>query len=170
MALKVLGEESLYLETTEELREYLDTAFAAHGSSGPHVNTCFQFVPDVAVDKITRTATGVPDNVLSVGLDHPSGFGGILWYCDLGLADEVTEEMGADVADSVWVSLNPDPPVRDPKVLSDPWTPYFFDRVSVLPLPVVRATIEDYFREATGFRPARVQWAVGHFTGELFDR
>ncbi|WP_394437448.1 Imm1 family immunity protein [Streptomyces sp. SGAir0957] len=122
------------------------------------------------MSSITRTAIGVPDNVLSVGLDHPSGFGGILWYCDLGLADEVTEEMGADVADSVWVSLNPNPPVRDPKVLSDPWTPYFFDRVSVLPLPVVRATIEDYFREATGFRPARVQWAVGHFTGELFDR
>ncbi|MFI0242276.1 Imm1 family immunity protein [Streptomyces sp. NPDC016845] len=168
MALKVLQEKPLYLMAADTLRDYLDTVFSADGPLVSYVNTSFQLVPDVVDDGISGTASSVPDNVLSVGLDHKSGYGGILWYCDLGLVDKVIEKNGADVANSVWVSLNPKPPVTDPKVLSDPWTPYFFDRVSVLPVSVIRATIEDYFREGTGFRPTRVQWAKGHFTGELF--
>ncbi|MEV0041280.1 Imm1 family immunity protein [Streptomyces sp. NPDC050804] len=166
MTLKVLGETPLYLETSSEVREYLDTVFAEGYRLGKsHIDLTFQVIWDVEADKIARSA---PDNVLSIGIDFSSEYGGLLWYCDGMLSHRVSAEVGHDVANHAWVSLNPTPPHSDPKVLSDPWCPTFFDRISVVPLSSIRPVVEEYFREGTGFRPAQVQWTKGHYTGELY--
>ncbi|MEV3860616.1 Imm1 family immunity protein [Streptomyces sp. NPDC050095] len=169
MALKVLGCDPVYLETEGEVRGYLDALFDAAVAAKSYADVHFQFVEDASVDRGTHGVMSWPDNVLVVGLDYPSGYGGLIWWCEGRFADRVREELGTDVADSAWVSLNPTPPESDPKVLSDPSTPYFFDRVSVLSLHIVRAAVEEYFREGTGFRPKGVEWVKGHFTGELYE-
>lgn len=165
MTLKVLGEVPLYLESQIEVGEYLDAVFAEGYRLGSSADLAFQVIWDVAADKASMSA---PDNVLSIGIDFPSGYGGFLWYCDGSLSHRVSAEVGHDVANHAWVSLNSTPPHLDPKVLSDPSCPTFFDRISVVPLSSIRPVVEEYFREGTGFRPTQVQWTKGHYTGELF--
>ncbi|WP_079163269.1 Imm1 family immunity protein [Streptomyces canus] len=165
MTLKVLGETPLYLETQSDVSEYLDAVFAEGHLLKSSKDLAFQVIWDVAADKIYAPT---PDNVLSIGIDFSSGYGGLLWYCDGIISHRVSAEVGHDVANHAWVSLNPAPPDSDPKVLSDPGCPTFFDRVSVMPLSGIRPVVEEYFREGTGFRPTQVQWTKGHYTGELY--
>ncbi|MEU8701652.1 Imm1 family immunity protein [Streptomyces sp. NPDC048680] len=160
MTLKVLDETPLYLETRSEVREYLDVLFA----EGPQRKS----FADLTFQVVHGREDPADDNVLSVGINFSSGYGGLLWYCDGMLARQVSAEVGHDVAYHAWVSLNPTPPHSDPKVLSDPSCPTFFDRISVLPLPSIRSVVEEYFRKGTGFRPTQVQWVKGHYTGELY--
>ncbi|MFI9585828.1 Imm1 family immunity protein [Streptomyces sp. NPDC052236] len=167
MPLKVLGDKPLYLETGSEVHRYLDALFTQGLPLKSFANIDFQVVEDVSADRIAHKDMSVPDNVLSIGVDYSSGYGGLLWYCDGRLVDRVAAAVGADVASYVWVSLNPTPPESDPKVLSDPSCPSFFDRISALPVPAVRSTVEEFFHEGTGFRPTQIQWAKGNFTGEL---
>ncbi|MGA5729594.1 Imm1 family immunity protein [Streptomyces seoulensis] len=168
MALKVLGDEPRYLETESEMHRYLDSIFFEGSNSESFANVDFQIVQDTMVDRVADHALPVPDNVLSIGIDHSTGYGGLLWYCDGGLVDRVAESAGAEVATNAWVSLNENPPETDPRVLSDPSCPSFFDRVSALPLLAVRSVVEEYFQEGNGFRPKSIHWAKGHFTGELY--
>ncbi|GHF06133.1 hypothetical protein E5082_13770 [Streptomyces griseoluteus] len=168
MALKILGDKPEYLETEIEMQQYLDSIFLRGSHPESFVNVDFQVVQDTSVDRVAHHALSVPDNVLSIGIDHSTEYGGILWYCDGGLVDRVTKSAGADVATNAWVSLNENPPETDPRILADPSCPSFFDRVSALPLITVRSTIEEYFCEGNGFRPKLIQWAKGHFTGELY--
>ncbi|MFI8349021.1 Imm1 family immunity protein [Streptomyces sp. NPDC085596] len=170
MALKVLGDEPIYLETEREMRQYLDSIFSKGSHSESLANVDFQIVQNTSADRVARNIISAPDNVLSIGIDHCTGYGGILWYCDGEMIDRVAESSGTDVARNAWVSLNENPPKTDPRVLSDPSCPSFFDRVSALPLLVVRLTVEDYFREGSGFRPRLIQWTKGHFTGELYTQ
>ncbi|MFF9395609.1 Imm1 family immunity protein [Streptomyces griseoluteus] len=168
VALKVLGDEPTYLETETDMRQYLDSLFSKGSRYESFANVDFQVVQDASADRIAHIVTSVPDNVLSIGIDHSAGYGGILWYCDGEMVNRVAGSHGNDVARNAWVSLNENPPETDPRVLSDPSCPTFFDRISALPLPVVRSTVEDYFREGTGFRPRLIRWTKGHFTGELY--
>jgi hypothetical protein len=168
MALKVLGGKPLYLETGSEMHQYLDTLFTEGLHLKSFANIDFQVVEDVSADRTAHNDMSVPDNVLSIGVDCSSGYGGLLWYCDGLLVDLVAAAVGTDVASHVWASLNPTPPESDPKVLSDPSCPSFFDRISVLPLPAVRSTVEEFFHEGTGFRSTQIQWAKANFTGEPY--
>ncbi|MEV0026665.1 Imm1 family immunity protein [Streptomyces atroolivaceus] len=165
MTLKVLGETPLYLETQSEIREYLDAVFSEGDRLKSSTNMTFQVIGDVAAH---RMAISTPNNVLSIGINFRSGYGGLLWYCGGILAHSISAEVGHDVAYNAWVSLNSDPPQTDPKVLSDPSCPTFFDRISVVPLSSIRPVVEEYFREGTGFRPAQMQWVKRHYTGELY--
>lgn len=165
MTLKVLGDTPLYLKTQSEVGEYLDAVFAEGDRLKSSTDVTFQFIGDAVAHTMV---TSPPDNVLSLGINFRSGYGGLLWCCEGLLAHRVSAEVGHDVAYNAWVSLNPDPPRTDPKVLSDPSCPTFFDRVSVVPLSRIRPVVEEYFREGTGFRPTRMQWVKGHYTGELY--
>ncbi|MER7172653.1 Imm1 family immunity protein [Streptomyces mesophilus] len=166
MTLKVLGRDPLYLGTEREMCQYLDKVFSPHPNSAPFVDVALQVVDGV---RVPYNAMSVPDNVLSISVDHSVGYGGVLWYCDGQLAQRISESAGVDVASHPWVSLNPSPPESDPRVLADPDCPTYFNRISALPLPVIRATVEEYFHAGTGFRPTRIQWVKGHFTGELYE-
>ncbi|MFI0545271.1 Imm1 family immunity protein [Streptomyces sp. WSLK1-3] len=165
MTLKVLGETPAYLETQSDVREYLDAVFAEGHRLKSSVDLAFQVIWDVASDKVHASP---PDNVLSIGINFSSEYAGFLWHCEGIISQRVSAEVGHDVANHAWVSLNPTPPEADPKVLSDPGCPTFFDRVSVLPLSSIRPVVEEYYQEGTGFRPAQVQWVKGHYTGELY--
>jgi hypothetical protein len=165
MTLKVLGDIPLFLESHSDVREYLDAVFAEGGRLRSSVDLAFQVIRDVASDKVHAST---PDNVLSIGINFSSEYAGILWYCEQPVSHRVSAEVGHDVANHAWVSLNPTPPDSDPKVLSDPGCPTFFDRVSALPLSSIRPVVEEYFRAGTGFRPTQVQWTKGRYTGELY--
>ncbi|MFE3858625.1 Imm1 family immunity protein [Streptomyces griseorubiginosus] len=165
MALKVLGETPLFLESQIEVRAHLDAVFAEGRRLKSSVDLAFQVISDVASDRVYAST---PDNVLSIGINFSSEYAGILWYCEGTVSRRVSAEVGHDVANHAWVSLNPTPPDLDPKVLSDPGCPTFFDRVSALPLSSIRPVVEEYFRAGTGFRPTQVQWTKGHYTGELY--
>ncbi|WP_405668827.1 Imm1 family immunity protein [Streptomyces sp. NBC_01166] len=165
MTLKVLSEAPVYLETQSAVGEYLNALFADGHRIKPSVDLAFQVIWDVAADKNYATP---PDNVLSIGINFSSGYGGLLWYSDGMLSHQISAEVGHDIANHAWVSLNPTPPHSDPRVLSDPSCPTFFDRLSAVPLSSIRPVVEEYFREGTGFRPTQVQWTKGHYTGELY--
>ncbi|MFE7411119.1 Imm1 family immunity protein [Streptomyces laurentii] len=157
--LKVFGDPSVYLGSGGELERYLDDIFAKENRSG-YVNLHFQLLwgEDIMID-----------NALAVGVDYDSGYGATLWWCDMGIAEEVSSSIGPDVADFVWVSWNPNPPEVDPEIVADSGCPTFFNRVSAIPLGQVRSVVEEYFRVGTGFRPDGTEWAKGHFTGELYE-
>ncbi|MHB9859481.1 Imm1 family immunity protein [Streptomyces sp. YIM S03343] len=159
MALKVFGSDPLFLATTSELQNYLDPIFAENKRTG-YMTADFAVVKDNDADI---------DSVLGIGLDYDSGYGALLWYCDNRFRDQVAAVSGTEIAEYVWVSWNPSPPEVDPQVLSDPWCPSFFNRVSAIPLSDVRPVIEEYFRQSTGFRPTGVEWIKGHSTGELYE-
>ncbi|MEU1798272.1 Imm1 family immunity protein [Streptomyces californicus] len=165
MTLKALGSVPLYLESQSEVRDHLDEVLAEGRRLRPHADLAFQVVWDAAAD---RAYAPPPDNMLSIGVNFSTGYGGIIWYCDGNLSRRVSAELGHDVAYYPWVSLNPNPPQVDPRVMSDLSCPTFFDRVSAVPLSLIRATVEEYFSAGTGFRPAKVKWAKGHYTGELY--
>ncbi|MBK3561256.1 hypothetical protein JHN55_32945 [Streptomyces sp. MBT56] len=163
MTLKVLGSMPQYPKNPSEVDSYLDKVLTADFCSASYRDLAFQIVKDVAGDRAYAPA---PDNMLSVGIDFAAGYGGLIWYCDGDLSRQVSAEFGHDIAYYPWVSLNPDPPQHDPRVMSDSSCPTFFDQVSAVPFPVIRTVVEEYFHAGTGFRPAKVQWAKEHYTGE----
>lgn len=172
MALKILGENPLYLETWGELSRYLDWLFAKGG--GPrefYDNAAFRIIQDVAADKAAHEARRIPpgDNVLAIGVDYISGYAGALWFCEGPVERRMSATVGPGVAELVWVSSNSNPPESDPEVVSDPWRPAYFDRVSVLPFSGIRSAVEEYFREDTGFRPTAIHWVKGKYSGELYE-
>ncbi|MEV7683060.1 Imm1 family immunity protein [Streptomyces sp. NPDC088341] len=164
MALKVISSNPLYLRTERELQEYLDALFTEGREANSSANVDLQVVQDFEVD----SDIGNFDNVLSVGIDYDSGYGGLIWHCIDGIADRVSAVTGTDMTSHIWVSLNPTPPEVDPKVLVDPGCPSFFNRISVLPLADVRSAVEEYFHEGNGFRPKQVEWTKGNFNGEIY--
>ncbi|MFF4755668.1 Imm1 family immunity protein [Streptomyces sp. NPDC002514] len=157
--LKVLGHEPLYLRTDRELKDYLDEIFA-EDRAGSYFNAHVQVVTGETEDV---------DNLLAIGLDYDSGYGALSWHCTGKIEERVNSVAGADMANYVWVSWNPVPPEVDPEIVSDPWSPSYFNRVSAIPLSDVRSAVEEYYREGSGFRPSAVQWVKGNFTGELLD-
>ncbi|MFC7219303.1 Imm1 family immunity protein [Streptomyces polyrhachis] len=109
------------------------------------------------------------ESVLSVGVNSESGYGALIWWCEDASVERVAAAAGVEVAEHVWVSVNPSPPDRDPKVTSDPWCPSYFDRISALPLTEIRAAVEEYFRTGDGLRPSGIEWAKGNFNGEFYS-
>ncbi|MFJ8746515.1 Imm1 family immunity protein [Embleya sp. NPDC127516] len=68
------------------------------------------------------------------------------------------------------MSDNPEPPDLDPRVVSDPCYPLFHDPSSALPIPRIRAALEEFCRAGTGERPECIDWVVGGMNGQRFDR
>ena len=79
-----------------------------------------------------------------------------------GLCEDVESQ-------SCWVSDNPAPPDFDPRVLSDPGCPLWYDPRSTLPVARVRAALRELCRMGTGDRPECVQWVHGEINGERLN-
>ncbi|WP_231330179.1 Imm1 family immunity protein [Actinomadura graeca] len=105
----------------------------------------------------------VSDNFLRVALNGSTGYGGLVW----GITDDSPRREG--VSDGVWVSDNPEPPDFDPRVVSDPGYPLFFDPRCALPIPRVRAAVEEFCRLGTGDRPENIDWVPGRANGKRLD-
>jgi hypothetical protein len=104
-----------------------------------------------------------PDNTLQVALNSETGYGGLVWFA--------TQERVArdDISEHIWVSDNPGPPDFDPRVVSDPGVPYFFDPRSTLPVGQIRTALEEFCRLGTGDRPECVEWVHGEMNGQRHD-
>ena len=99
---------------------------------------------------------GEADKFLRVAVNRMAGYGGMLWFA------------GDDI--QAWVSDNPNPPEFDPRVVADPWSPFFHDPSSTLPIDEFRAALEEYCYSGTGGRPTSVQWVRGDLIGRRVDR
>lgn len=105
-----------------------------------------------------------PDNFLRVSINKSTGYGALIW----GVTESNPNK--GSIFDSVWVSDNHEPPGFDPRVVSDPGYPLFHDRCSTLPIPLVRAAVEEFCRSGTGHRPECVDWTPGELNGQRLDR
>jgi Immunity protein Imm1 len=106
----------------------------------------------------------MPDNFLRVSVNNSTGYGGLIWF----VSDKYPKREG--MFGSVWVSDNPNPPDFDPRVVADSGEPTFHDPKSALPVPQVRAAVEDFCRRGTGFRPECISWTSGWANGHRLDK
>ena len=101
----------------------------------------------------------MPDNFLRVAVNEETGYGGLAW----GVTDR------HPIPSGVWISDNPNPPEFDPRVISDPGCPVFYEPQSTLPLGLVRAALEEFCYLGTGARPVCVRWVRGNVNGRRLD-
>jgi hypothetical protein len=104
-----------------------------------------------------------PDNILQVSVNSETGYGGLVWF-----ATQERVRKG-EISEFIWVSDNPSPPDFDPRVVSDPGVPYFFDPRSAIPLDQVQAALEEYCRLGVGDRPECIKWVEGEINGQRHD-
>lgn len=94
------------------------------------------------------------DSYLQASVNLLTGYGALRWFVPEGSEIRVDEE----IARSVWISENPDPPVSDQHVVADLDDRRLFLPRSTLPLADIRAAIEEFCEMRTGQRPAVVRW------------
>jgi hypothetical protein len=127
--------------------------FVTEKRRGANAGAWFGF-SDFRVDE-----TGMPDNFLRVAVNGETGYGGLTW----GVTDK------HPMASGVWVSNNPNPPEFDPRVISDPGCPLFYEPRSTLPLSLVRAAVEEFCYTGTGTRPLCIGWVRSNVNGRRLD-
>ncbi|MFI0242928.1 Imm1 family immunity protein [Streptomyces sp. NPDC016845] len=97
-----------------------------------------------------------PSNYLHVSVNTENGFGALRWF-----TSKVPEGAGEDhISRFVWASLNPDPPSFDPRLILDPPTPLYYPREAAIPVPRVRAALEEFCTAKTGARPESIPWML----------
>ncbi|MGW4033875.1 Imm1 family immunity protein [Streptomyces sp. NPDC004838] len=94
------------------------------------------------------------DSCLQVSVNSLTGYGALRWLVLEGSEVRVDQ----DIARSVWISKNSDPPILDPKVVADLGNGRLFEPRSVLPVSGIRAAVEEFCELRTGQRPAVVCW------------
>ncbi|MFE6869433.1 Imm1 family immunity protein [Kitasatospora sp. NPDC057692] len=99
-------------------------------------------------------------NSLKISVNQSTGYGGVIWQ-----AGAIHSKRGGVYAHT-WVSDNPEPPTRDPKILSDPHHPVFMEPASALPISEVRKVLEEFYQAGTGDRPTCINWVRGRMNGE----
>ncbi|MGW1668812.1 Imm1 family immunity protein [Streptomyces sp. NPDC002324] len=124
----------------------------------PGESACFMFADS---RHTADTFTWWPDNFLQISVNSVTGYGGLIWY----VGEERAEASMDVISKHVWISDNPEPPDFDPRVVSDPGFPLFFDPRSVLPVLQVRAALEEFCRTGTGGRPESIGWVRGETSG-----
>lgn len=107
----------------------------------------------------------VRDHQLTVSVNPATGYGALMWC----VTDRVANERGG-MYEHVWVSGNPDPPDFDPEVPADWGDAVLFDPGSAIPLPSVRAALEEFCGDGSGDRPRSVEWVPGDLRGRRSDR
>ncbi|MEE1811801.1 Imm1 family immunity protein [Streptomyces sp. BE133] len=160
----MIHREWRYAETWPEMQVLVDEAVENLESEihtpywSPGEDACFMISDRRHVD-----GPDMPDNFLRVAINSATGFGALIWF--------VSEDhpVKFEPFDHVWVSNNPNPPDFDPRVVSDPGEPRFHDRKSAVPIPEVRAALEEYCRVGTGSRPECIPWVRGHMSGRRLD-
>jgi hypothetical protein len=106
-----------------------------------------------------------PDNLLQVGVNPATGYGGLIWH----VSPDRAERSGTERDLYSWVTDNPQPPTTDPLVVSDAGAPRCYDPRSTLPLADIRTALEEFCRSGTGDRPESVRWVHGDLNGERLD-
>ncbi|MFJ8164135.1 Imm1 family immunity protein [Streptomyces sp. NPDC096136] len=161
MILFVHVDEPLVLADEPEALEAVNRALTERISSHGCDTASFLYREEA---NLSRTEAS-----LTVSVNHENGYGGLAWFADGNTAKRLMETRGEEFADSIWVSMNPTPPEFDPEILSDPWVPTYIHRTSALPIPMLRAALEEFCKAGTGDRPECVNWVEGNFNGTLLN-
>ncbi|MFB6826254.1 Imm1 family immunity protein [Streptomyces virginiae] len=105
------------------------------------------------------------DSYLHVAVNNQTGYGALKWM----LPPNSAVSVDTNIAEYVWISNNPTPPDDDPYVISDPDLGRCHDRLSTLPISVIRDVVEDFCRAGNGKRPSRIDWTPGDLSGKRHD-
>ncbi|MFJ9447185.1 Imm1 family immunity protein [Kitasatospora sp. NPDC101235] len=119
---------------------------------------------DQALFCYTEPTERHPSTYLFVAANELSGYGALTWC-----SDGRPPRQGG-IYEYAWISDNPSPPEIDSRLVSETYYPRFYDRASAIPLPQVRAAIEEYCRSGTGERPECIGWTTGEVSGRRYDR
>lgn len=87
-------------------------------------------------------------------VDEETGYGGLIWSAT---SRSPVQDFPFN---DMWVSDTQMPPEVDPRVLSDPHTPAFFHRCSVLPVSAVKDAVREFCLSSDGARPISIDWVV----------
>ncbi|MEV0677787.1 Imm1 family immunity protein [Actinosynnema sp. NPDC050436] len=158
-----------YAETWEEMSaliaEVMDNLKSEEvGGPGisPGEQACFMFADG---RHTVNSCDRWPGNYLYVAVNRSTGFGGLTWFVNTERAAREND----GISEYIWVSDNPSPPDRDPRVVSDPGCPLFYDRRSAVPIERVRVVLNNFCRVGTGARPVGVDWVHGEMNGRRLD-
>ncbi|MEU6381237.1 Imm1 family immunity protein [Streptomyces sp. NPDC046909] len=94
------------------------------------------------------------DSCLQVSTNPLTGYGALTWLIPEGSEVRVDQE----IARSVWISKNPEPPKSGQCVVADFGDRRMFEPGSVLLISEIRAAVEEFCELRTGSRPAAVCW------------
>ncbi|MFC9606942.1 Imm1 family immunity protein [Streptomyces niveus] len=97
------------------------------------------------------------DSYLQVSINPLTRYGALRWLLPEG--SEVRVDL--DIARSVWISKNPEPPVSDQNVVADFADWRLFEPCNTLPISDIRAAVEEFCELRNGQRPAAVRWDRG---------
>ncbi|SDX53676.1 Immunity protein Imm1 [Saccharopolyspora shandongensis] len=117
-----------------------------------------QFGRDVAADQ-------PGDHQLRVVADPGSGYAALLWFLNVDPEDH----LGDPLAQHLWVTFNPAPPLEAPRLASDYDTDHYHDRFTVIPIEQAREALREFCRSG-GQRPTSVQWVAGDYYGRIMQR
>jgi hypothetical protein len=161
-----IGPAYHYATEWSEMTGLVATVLSGQKPSIPGIGTDYPVTFSFAERRHTAdTRDWWPDNVLHVGVNSATGYGGLVWY----VSPDRAARSGDETSRHCWVSDNPRPPGFDPQVLSDPGAPLCFDPRSTLPITDVRTALEEFCRAGTGDRPEHVRWVLGEINGERHD-
>ncbi|MFJ1796820.1 Imm1 family immunity protein [Kitasatospora griseola] len=104
-----------------------------------------------------------PSAYLRVSANDMSGYGALIW-----ITDGQPPRKGG-IYDHIWISDNPAPSNIDSWLMSDPYLPTYHDPASAVPLPQIRAAIEEFCR-SEGERPECISWVTGQYNGHRDDK
>ncbi|WP_433406571.1 Imm1 family immunity protein [Streptomyces sp. CA-146814] len=94
------------------------------------------------------------DSYLQLSINPLTEYGALKWQVPEDSAIRVDPE----IARSVWISKNPEPPVLDQNVVADLHNWKLFKPRNTLPVSEIRAAVEEFCELRSGQRPTAVCW------------
>ncbi|MDH6554957.1 hypothetical protein M2160_009330 [Streptomyces sp. SAI-117] len=155
-------DESRFLDGPRDVARSLDEVFKKNPDSSVHVKAEWVFL-ESATDQN-------PASILEVSANLEHGLGGVVWFAgwnDARRFKQNPEDQQDDLGDHFWLSDSENPPNFDPEVMSDHYSPLYFDPQCVLPIAEIRKVVEEYCR-IEGNRPTGIKWVPGTQGGSRY--
>jgi hypothetical protein len=147
--------ETRQLKGPEDVSRSLDEVFNVAPDAKIHVKAEWVF--------LENEGDQMPVSMLEVSANMQNGLGGVTWFAGWDGARRFKENPGDqqdELGDHFWLSDSENPPNFDPEVMSDPYSPLYFNPRCVLPIADIREVVEEYCR-VQGNRPTAIKWVAG---------
>ncbi|MGW8999419.1 Imm1 family immunity protein [Streptomyces koyangensis] len=99
------------------------------------------------------------DSYLQVSVNPLTGYGALRWQ----VPEDSVVRVDREIARSVWISKNSEPPVLDQNVVADFDDWKLFEPRNTLPMSDIRAAVEEFCELRSGQRPTLICWNRGDF-------
>ncbi|MEV6147606.1 Imm1 family immunity protein [Streptomyces sp. NPDC051992] len=99
------------------------------------------------------------DSYLQVSTNPLTGYGALRWQ----VPEDSVVRVDREIARSVWISRNPEPPALDQNVVADLGDWRLFEPRNTLPVSDIRAAVEEFCELRSGQRPTAICWERGDF-------